>query len=87
MMTLEPARRLESRVPDMARKGRIAEGADADLTVFDPTTVIDRSTYMDATIPAEGIPYVVVNGTLVVNGGALVENTRPGVAVRAPVGG
>jgi dihydroorotase len=83
-MTVEPARRLESRVPSMASKGRLQVGADADVTVFDPTTVIDRSTYMDAKIAAEGIPYVIVNGTVVVDGGALVDGARPGRAVRAP---
>ena len=83
-MTLEPARRLESRTPAMARKGRIKAGADADLTLFDPATVIDRSTYEDATIPSAGIPYVIVGGELVVEGGK-VTAARPGRAIRAPV--
>ena len=85
-MTIEPARRLEARVPAMHDKGRVRVGADADLTVFDPATVIDRSTYTDATIPPEGIPYVLVNGVLVVDGGELVPGVRPGRAVRAEEG-
>lgn len=85
-MTIEPARRLEARVPTMAEKGRIRVGADADVTVFDPETVIDRSTYEDATIPAAGIPYVIVGGEVVVDGGQ-VTAARPGRAVRAPSGG
>ena len=83
-MTLMPARRLEARSPAMARKGRIQVGADADITVFDPITVVDRSTYMDATVPAEGIPYVIVGGQLVVDGGELT-GARPGRALRAPL--
>jgi len=84
-MTIEPARRLEARVPAMRNKGRIRVGADADLTVFDPRTVIDRSTYMDATIPSDGIEFVFVNGVLVVDQGALVLGVRPGRAVRSEV--
>jgi dihydroorotase len=86
-MTVEPARRLEARVPAMARKGRLQVGADADVTLFDAGTVLDRSTYMDATIPAAGIPWVIVNGTVVVDEGALVDGARPGTPIRAPVGG
>jgi dihydroorotase len=82
-MTLEPARRLERRTPAMAAKGRIRKGADADLTIFDPATVIDRATYEDASIPSAGIPYVVVGGQLVVEGGQ-VTPARPGRAIRAP---
>ena len=82
-MTVEPARRLEARVPAMVAKGRIKVGADADVTVFDPATVIDKSTYEDATIPSAGIPYVIVNGQVVVDGGQ-VTAARPGRAVRAP---
>ncbi len=84
-MTLEPARRLEDRVPSMAQKGRIQVGMDADVTVFNPETVIDRATYLDATIPSEGIEFVLVNGTPVVDGGELVTGTRSGHAIRAPL--
>ena len=83
-MTIEPARRLEARVPAMAAKGRIKVGADADLTIFDPATVIDKSTYEDATIPSAGIPFVIVGGQVVVDSGQ-VTAARPGKAIRAPV--
>ncbi|MDH3423443.1 MAG: amidohydrolase family protein, partial [Gemmatimonadota bacterium] len=82
-MTIMPARRLDDLTPAFERKGRLQEGMDADITIFDPATVIDRSTYMDATIPAVGIPYVIVGGVLVVDGGELTD-ARPGVGVRAP---
>jgi dihydroorotase len=84
-MTLEPARRLERRTPAMAVKGRLKAGADADVTVFDAATVIDRATYEDASVPSAGIPYVIVNGEVVVENG-VVTAARPGRAVRAPLG-
>jgi N-acyl-D-aspartate/D-glutamate deacylase len=68
----------------MAEKGRIKVGADADVTVFDPATVIDKATYEDATIPSAGVPYVIVGGQVVVDNGQ-VTAARPGRAVRAPV--
>ena len=83
-MTLAPAQRLEARVPAMKDKGRIRVGADADVTVFDPATVTDRATYEDASIPSAGIPYVIVSGVPVVDGGQLT-GARPGRAVRAPM--
>ena len=83
-MTLMPAQRLEARVPAMLNKGRVKVGADADLTIFDPATVIDKSTYEDATIAAAGIPFVVVGGQVVVDSGK-VTSARPGRAIRAPV--
>jgi dihydroorotase len=82
-MTLDPARRVERRVPAMANKGRVRVGADADLTVFDPATIIDRSTYEDASIPSAGIPYVLVGGQVVVDAGTITA-ARPGRAIRAP---
>ena len=76
-MTVMPADRL-----GMKNKGRIAVGADADITVFDPATVIDRATFENPAQYSEGIPYVLVNGTLVVNRGQLVEGVFPGQGLR-----
>ena len=83
-MTLMPARRLEARVPAMQAKGRVKVGADADITIFDPATVIDKATYEDASIPAAGIPYVIIAGQVVVDAGK-VMSARPGRAIRAQV--
>jgi N-acyl-D-aspartate/D-glutamate deacylase len=83
-MTLLPARRLEQADPRMKHKGRVQVGADADLAIFDPQTVIDKSTYQNGAIYSEGIPFVLVNGTFVVRDGRLVEGARPGRAVRRP---
>jgi N-acyl-D-aspartate/D-glutamate deacylase len=83
-MTLAPAQRLERRTPAMTNKGRIKVGADADLSIFDPATVIDRATYEDATIPSAGIPYVIVGGQIVVDQGE-VTAARHGRAIRAPI--
>ncbi len=84
-MTLMPARRLERRVPAMRNKGRIRPGADADIVVFDPGTVIDRGTYSDPARRPEGICHVLVNGVLVLDDGERVADARPGRAVRAEI--
>jgi dihydroorotase len=76
-MTVMPADRL-----GMRSKGRIAMGADADITVFDPARVIDRATFENPAQYSEGIQFVMVNGTLVVKGGELVEGVAPGLPVR-----
>jgi N-acyl-D-aspartate/D-glutamate deacylase len=77
-MTLLPARRLETIAPRMASKGRVQVGADADLTVFDPDTVIDRATYAAPDRFSEGIRHVLVGGTFVVRDERLVEGVAPG---------
>jgi dihydroorotase len=84
-MTLVPARRLEQRAPAFTRKGRLRVGADADVTVFDPQTVLDRATYEQPSLPSEGIRFVFVSGVAVVDEGKVVARSIPGRAVRAPV--
>lgn len=83
-MTLMPAQRLERRVPAMKNKGRIRVGADADLTIFDPQSITDKSTFQDPAQYAAGIRFVVVNGVLIVKDGQLQSDVHPGRAVRAP---
>ena len=82
-MTLLPAQRLEARVPAMRQKGRLQVGADADITIFDPATVLDRSTYREPSLSPVGVQHVIVNGVSVVANGRAVEGVAPGKAVRA----
>jgi len=63
-MTGMPAARL-----GLDDRGRVAEGAIADLAVLDPRTVRDRSTYERPHQYPSGIPYVVVNGVVAVDHG------------------
>jgi hypothetical protein len=77
-MTLMPAQRLETFVASMRRKGRLQAGCDADLVVFDPTTVGARAAYLDAKEYSQGFKYVLVNGEFVVRQGAIVSNVFPG---------
>ncbi len=84
-MTILPARRLERAAPMFTRKGRVQEGCDADLTVFDPARVIDRATYEKPTLPSEGIAWVLVGGTPVVEDGKLQAGIKPGKPLRAAV--
>jgi dihydroorotase len=83
-MTLMAAQRLEARVPAMRQKGRLRVGADADITIFDASTVMDRSTYREPSLSPVGIEHVIVNGVSVVATGRAVEDVEPGRAVRAP---
>ena len=80
-MTWLPAHRLEGISPAMHHKGRVQVGADADLTLFDPATVTDRATYQNPTLTSAGIPYVIVGGVLVVDGGQIVPSVHPGKGV------
>jgi dihydroorotase len=76
-MTIAPAERL-----GIQNKGRIAEGADADIVAFDPVRVTDRATFEDPAQYAEGMMYVLINGVPVVNKGSLVDGVAPGRGLR-----
>jgi N-acyl-D-glutamate deacylase len=73
-----PAQRLEKSTLAARRKGRLQEGADADIVVFDPAIVADRATYAAPREPSVGMKYVIVGGTVLIDQGKLVANTFPG---------
>ncbi|HEX9725311.1 MAG TPA: amidohydrolase family protein, partial [Vicinamibacteria bacterium] len=79
-MSLMPARRLEGMAPAMRTKGRIQVGCDADITVFDPETVLDTATFEGGLSESRGIHHVLVNGTFVVRDGQSVAGVYPGRA-------
>ena len=66
----------------MVDRGLIAIGMAADLTVFDPKTVIDRATYENPALPSEGIRHVLVNGGLALRDGVATgaRGRRPAAA-------
>ena len=77
-ITLLPAKRLEEIAPMMRFKGRIQVGSDADITIFDPATIIDKATFDKGLEFSEGIRYVMVNGMFVIKNGNTVEGAFPG---------
>jgi dihydroorotase/N-acyl-D-amino-acid deacylase len=85
VLTLEDAVRKMTSLPadrlGMDERGRIAEGAAADLVLFDPETVIDRATFQAPHQYPAGIPFVIVNGVVSVDGGEFVD-ARAGRVLR-----
>jgi N-acyl-D-aspartate/D-glutamate deacylase len=60
---------------------------DADIAVFDPEKVTDNSSFKkgENALPSTGIPYVLVNGTVVVTDSNVLKDVFPGEALRAPI--
>ncbi|UCF21692.1 MAG: amidohydrolase family protein [Gemmatimonadota bacterium] len=69
----------------MRERGRVQVGKVADLTLFNPETVAARATYKagENGLPPAGIPYVIVNGTIVVMEGEVLP-VKPGQPIRFP---
>ena len=83
-MSFMPAEMLERSTPAGRRKGRLQEGCDADIVVFDAATISDRSTFEKPMEPSVGVRYLVVGGTLVVDEGKIVPDVFPGRALLGP---
>jgi N-acyl-D-aspartate/D-glutamate deacylase len=83
-MALMPAQWLERSTPAAHSKGRLQEGADADIVVFDPQTISDRATYQHPMEPSVGVQFLLVGGTVVVRQGNIVPDTFPGEALLGP---
>jgi N-acyl-D-aspartate/D-glutamate deacylase len=58
-------------------RGVVAPGMTADLLLFDPARLVDRADFVDPMRYAEGIDYVLVNGTVVIDDGVMT-GSRPG---------
>ena len=80
-MTLMPAQVLERSTPAGHGKGRLQEGADADIVVFDPATIADRATFKSPMEASVGVRYLVVGGTLLIDQSTLVKDVFPGRAL------
>ena len=76
----------DSGLESMQQRGRIQVGMIADLTIFDAATVAPQATYKagENGLPPVGIPYVVINGTVVVRDSEVLD-VRPGQPIRFPV--
>jgi N-acyl-D-aspartate/D-glutamate deacylase len=83
-MTLMPAQVLERSTPAGRLKGRLQEGADADVVVFDPQTISDRATFEKPMETSVGVHELIVAGTMVIDEGKLVPDVYPGRAVLGP---
>lgn len=87
ILTLEEAVRKMTSMPadqyNQKERGRIVEGAFADITIFDADTVQDQATYTDPHRYPTGIEHVIINGRFVIKSGALTGE-RPGTWIRGP---
>jgi N-acyl-D-aspartate/D-glutamate deacylase len=83
-MTLMPAEMLERSTLAARQKGRLQEGADADIVVFDAGTIRDRATFEKPMEPSVGVRYLVVGGAVVVDEGKVVPEVFPGRAILGP---
>jgi N-acyl-D-aspartate/D-glutamate deacylase len=83
-MSFMPAEMLERSTPAARQKGRLQEGADADIVVFDAGTINDRATFQKPMEPSVGVRYLVVGGTVVVDDGNIVPDVFPGRALVGP---
>lgn len=82
-VTILPARRVERMIPAMARKGRLQQGADADIVVFDPERIGDRATVEDPAAPSVGIDHVLVDGRIALRDGEPDRSVLAGRPLRS----
>ena len=81
-----PAKHLgDTGIEAMRRRGRLQAGMVADIVVFDPSAVTDNADFKQGANgkPTTGVPYVLVNGRLVVDN-SVVKKVMAGQAIRYP---
>jgi N-acyl-D-aspartate/D-glutamate deacylase len=88
LLTWEEAVRKMTSLPastlGLVDRGLIAPGMAADVTVFDPRTIVDRATYADPTRPPEGVAYVFVGGVAALERGRLSHSPSGALLRRSP---
>jgi len=81
VLTLEDAIRkmtsLPAQILGLDDRGQIREGFAADIVIFNPDTVRETTTFEKTKSYPEGIPYTIVNGVVVIDGGKHT-GARPG---------
>jgi hypothetical protein len=82
--TLIPAEILGPSTPAMRAKGRLQEGADADIVVFDYNTLTDRAEFTAMNRASEGVRHLLVSGQPLIADGIMDVAARPGRPVRRP---
>ena len=89
VLSLEEAVRKITSLPadfhGIADRGRLVAGARADVAIFDPATIIDRSDWDHPQRFAEGVIHVLVNGVPVLRDGTMTGEA-PGEVVRREAG-
>lgn len=87
VLTLEDAVRkmtsLPAQILQLKDRGLLKEGYWADVAIFDPTTVSDPATYENPQQYAKGVPFVLVNGAVVIDSGSHT-GARPGKVIYSP---
>jgi N-acyl-D-amino-acid deacylase len=85
LMSWEEAVRRMTALPatmiGMTERGRLRPGMIADITIFDPRTIIDHATIQEPTRRSEGIRHVIINGTIALKDGIPVS-ARAGKLLR-----
>jgi N-acyl-D-amino-acid deacylase len=87
LLPLEEAIRKITSMPaqreHLTDRGLLKTGFYADITIFDPATIIDKATYAKPTELSEGVDYVIVNGEVEYDHGTLT-GVKAGRALRGP---
>ena len=65
----------------ISERGELKPGMFADITIFDPKTIIDKGDYINPAQFPEGIQYVIVNGTPIIDDG-IFKKVSPGKVIR-----
>jgi N-acyl-D-aspartate/D-glutamate deacylase len=77
-LSLLQARWMAQASPAFAKKGRLQQGADADIVIFDPATIAANATYGDPYQKPTGMLHVIVGGRQVVKDSMRIEGRYPG---------